>query len=147
MEQYYFSAKRGGFYPESLKDVYEKSPDGWPEDVISISNIDYKILIEGQAQGKIITADSNGKPVLSDPPAQTTAQLIAAEKARRTSLMVVATAAIAPLQDAVDIDEATGDEIAMLKAWKKYRVALSRLDLSAAPTITWPVPPTESQSE
>lgn len=32
-------------------------------------------------------------------------------------------------------------KLASLAAWKKYRVALNRLDLSAAPDITWPEKP------
>ena len=50
-------------------------------------------------------------------------------------------AAIAPLQDAVDVDDATDNELARLKAWKQYRVALNRLDLAAAPDIDWPAVP------
>lgn len=51
--------------------------------------------------------------------------------------------AIAPLQDAVDIDEATEDEVAALKAWKKYRVLLSRVSEQPGypDTIDWPAPP------
>ncbi|WP_208951211.1 tail fiber assembly protein [Rahnella sp. ChDrAdgB13] len=140
-EQYFYSAKTGGFYSESHKASYEASPNGWPDDAIAVSDDDYKALFEGQAKGKIITADSNGKPVLSDPPAPTQEELIAQATTQRDSLMAIATSAIAPLQDAVDIDEATDEEIALLKAWKKYRVALSRLDLSTAPDIEWPTQP------
>jgi len=71
----------------------------------------------------------------------TIAELIAQAKIKQDSLMAEATAAIAPLQDAVDIGEATADEIALLNAWKKYRVALNRLDLSTAPEIDWPLKP------
>lgn len=59
----------------------------------------------------------------------------------RENLQAEAALIIAPLQDAVDIDEATDEERANLTAWKKYRVALNRLDLSAAPDITWPEAP------
>ncbi|WP_010226171.1 tail fiber assembly protein [Pseudomonas donghuensis] len=50
---------------------------------------------------------------------------------------------IAPLQDAVDVEEATEDEAAALNAWKKYRVALSRVpDQPGYPTvIDWPTTP------
>lgn len=58
--------------------------------------------------------------------------------ARRSDFYATASAAISPLQDAVDIGDATDEEIALLTTWKKYRVALSRLDLSTAPDITWP---------
>lgn len=51
--------------------------------------------------------------------------------------------AIAPLQDAVDVDEATESDMAALKAWKKYRLALSRVpDQAGYPlSIEWPVAP------
>ncbi|THD43913.1 tail fiber assembly protein [Enterobacteriaceae bacterium ML5] len=71
----------------------------------------------------------------------TSAELMEQAQAKRDSLMAVATAAIAPLQDAVDIDEATDAEISLLKEWKKYRVELNRLDLSTAPNIDWPATP------
>ena len=55
----------------------------------------------------------------------------------------VADFTIAPLQDAVDLDEATAQEVASLKLWKQYRVLLSRV--SSQPdypkTINWPVAP------
>ena len=60
------------------------------------------------------------------------------EKAR---LMVIANNAIAPLQDASDFGIATETEQALLIEWKKYRVALNRVDTSLAPGITWPVMP------
>lgn len=70
-------------------------------------------------------------------------QLIAAIVADLAQRRAVADAAIAPLQDAVDIDEATADEEGRLKLWKKYRVALNRLpDQPGYPvTIDWPAPP------
>ena len=51
--------------------------------------------------------------------------------------------AIAPKHDALDLDEATEEELLLLKEWKKYRVSLNRLDLSTAPDIEWPEKPEE----
>lgn len=70
-------------------------------------------------------------------------QLVAAVVADLAQRRAVADAAITPLQDAVDIDEATADEEGRLKLWKKYRVALNRLpDQPGYPaTIDWPAPP------
>ncbi|WP_460420842.1 tail fiber assembly protein [Pseudomonas sp. ZL2] len=67
------------------------------------------------------------------------ATVVAETAARRAT----ADAAIDPLQDAVDIEDATEAEVAALKAWKKYRVALIRLpDQAGYPaTIDWPVAP------
>lgn len=68
-------------------------------------------------------------------------ELIAQATNKRDSLMAVATSAIAPLQDAVDIGSATDAEVELLKQWKTYRVALNRLDLTTAPNIKWPEKP------
>lgn len=48
---------------------------------------------------------------------------------------------IAPLQDAVDISIATDEEVTRLAEWKRYRVALSRIDTFKAPNIEWPERP------
>lgn len=59
------------------------------------------------------------------------------------SRRAVADTAIAPLQDAVDLGEATQAESAALVAWKRYRVALNRLhEQPGYPiTIDWPAAP------
>lgn len=49
-----------------------------------------------------------------------------------------ASAAIAPLQDAVDLAMATDAEVAMLQGWKTYRVLLNRVDTSKP---VWPEVP------
>jgi hypothetical protein len=74
-------------------------------------------------------------------PAPTPAEILAANTTTKDALLAVATMAIAPLQDAVDLDDATAAEIAMLKKWKQYRVAVSRMDLVAL-NPSWPVAPT-----
>lgn len=65
---------------------------------------------------------------------------VVAETARHRA---AADAAIAPLQDAVDLDEATPAEAALLKDWKRYRIALNRLpEQPGYPAeIDWPAPP------
>ena len=62
------------------------------------------------------------------------------ENAKRRA---VADKAIAPLQDAVDIDDATETDVLQLKAWKTYRVALNRLPEQPGypTTIVWPMSP------
>ncbi|MBI6855354.1 tail fiber assembly protein [Pseudomonas cichorii] len=58
----------------------------------------------------------------------------------RDSLLSVAALRIAPLQDAVDLDDASDAEISLLKKWKQYRIAVNRLDLTVDP-IGWPEQP------
>lgn len=99
---------------------------------IEVADIPEKVDING---GWIF----DGKKIIQR--VYTSEEYIAQATAKRDSLMAIANAAIAPLQDAVDIDDATEGEVALLKAWKTYRVALNRLDLSSAPDITWPERP------
>lgn len=75
--------------------------------------------------------------------AQAAEQLLAEVQAETARRRQVADTAIVPLQDAVDVDDATADEDALLKLWKKYRVALNRLpDQEGYPSqIDWPAPP------
>ncbi len=67
------------------------------------------------------------------------AQVVAENAARRD----VADKAIAPLQDAVELEEATEVEVALLKEWKRYRLALVRLpEQEGYPnSIEWPALP------
>ncbi|MFY0750205.1 tail fiber assembly protein [Pseudomonas sp. NFX5] len=62
---------------------------------------------------------------------------------KRDELLAVAALRIAPLQDAIDLDLASQDDVERLNLWKRYRVAVNRI--SSAPgyplDITWPVSP------
>lgn len=73
-------------------------------------------------------------------PPPTPEQAIANNTAERDRLLAAATLAIAPLQDAVDLDEATAEDIATLKKWKQYRVAVNRIDLTLE-SPGWPLAP------
>ncbi|QEM87159.1 DUF4376 domain-containing protein [Glaesserella parasuis] len=48
---------------------YDDSHGGFvPEGACEISAESYRLLLEGQAQGKLIIADDEGNPILSEPP-------------------------------------------------------------------------------
>ncbi|MGC6096567.1 tail fiber assembly protein [Citrobacter portucalensis] len=66
------------------------------------------------------------------------AELRAQAEEKKSELLSAATAAIAPLQDAVDEKMATAEEIIMLSEWKKYRVKVMRVDTNKP---EWPTPP------
>lgn len=55
-------------------------------------------------------------------------------------LRSIADYAIKPLQDAVDIDESTPEGLAALTLWKKYRIALSKVEAQPGypVSIDWP---------
>ncbi|EKS7213394.1 tail assembly protein [Enterobacter cloacae] len=137
-DRYFWSEKENGFYPESMKALYENSPDGWPGDAVEISEELYNSLLEGQSRGKVITSGSDGKPLLSDP----VIDHIAIAEAEKNLLVSEAEEMILPLQRAVKYDIASDEEKQRLKAWEIYSVKLSRIDTSAAPEIEWPEKPT-----
>lgn len=64
----FFSASTGGFYS---RDIHG---DNMPVDVVEITVEQHAALIEGHSQGKVISADVGGRPVLQDPPAPTPEQ-------------------------------------------------------------------------
>ena len=68
---------------------------------------------------------------------------ISAAVLERNRLQAEATARIAPLQDAADLEDATEAERVELDAWKRYRIALNRVPLqdSYPKAIDWPTPP------
>jgi len=72
---------------------------------------------------------------------------VARQAAYRKQAMATqyATARISTLQDAVELEMATDAETAALKAWKVYRVELSRLDIttSAPADDDWPSSPND----
>lgn len=79
-------------------------------------------------------------PPLAPMPTPTPSEILAANTATHDALLAQATLAIAPLQDAVDLEDATVAEIALLKLWKQYRVAVNRVDLTL-PDPVWPLQP------
>ena len=74
-------------------------------------------------------------------PPKTHEQYSIEAESQKSYLLSLATQKIAPLQDAVDLDIATEDELSQLKAWKKFRVLVNRVDTSLAPDIEWPEHP------
>lgn len=133
-EKYFWSARESGFYPESMKGLYEDSPDGWPEDAVEITAELYNALLAGQLNGKVIISDSDGTPRLSDP----VIDHIAIAEAEKSRLVSEAEEMILPLQRAVKYGIASEEEIERLKEWEIFSVKLSRIDTSLAPEIEWP---------
>lgn len=136
---HFFTAKELGFYDGDIKRAYD-SAGTWPSDATEITDADHALYSGQPPQGKVLGSD-NGLPAWVDAPPLTQEEQVLLAESKRTDCRSQADGAIAPLQDAVDLDMATADEGESLKAWKKYRVLLSRIDTSTAPDIDWPVPP------
>ncbi|EAO4394373.1 tail fiber assembly protein [Salmonella enterica] len=96
--------------------VYISAPGPLPENVTSVS-----------PDGEYQKWDSKTKVWVNDEAAEAAARLREAE-GTKNRLLQIASEKIAPLQDAVDLDEATDKEKASLLAWRKYRVQVNRVD-------------------
>lgn len=57
----YYAKSTGGFYSPDINPVI-------PADAVEISDETHRALLEGQAAGKLIVADADGRPTLQDPP-------------------------------------------------------------------------------
>ncbi|MGY2221837.1 tail fiber assembly protein [Pseudomonas gingeri] len=86
------------------------------------------------------TTDTPPEPIAL-PPVLT--DLVKLAKGKREQLLFAAGNSMGPLQDAVDLNEATVDEVDRLRGWKQYRIALNRIEQQPDfPTgIVWPVSP------
>ena len=62
MENQFYSASTGGFYTSEIHG------DNIPADAVEITEQQWKDLLDGQSNGKVIMPDANGYPTLQDPP-------------------------------------------------------------------------------
>lgn len=136
---HYFTAKEVGFYDSNIKDAYDRAGT-WPGDALEISDAEHALYSGQPPSGKMLGSE-NGRPAWVDMPPLTAEELAATTELKKASLRAVADSAIAPLQDAVELGIATEEETETYNQWRKYRVLLSRVDISTAPDIRWPDTP------
>ncbi|EQA0598879.1 tail fiber assembly protein, partial [Escherichia coli] len=79
----------------------------------------------------------NGTAWVKDAEAEKLFRIREAEE-KKARLIQEATDNITILQDAVNFEMATDEDVSMLSSWKKYRVLVSRIDINTAPDIVWP---------
>ncbi|EPX3666027.1 tail fiber assembly protein [Citrobacter koseri] len=134
------------FQPDTLKVAYDKSGVICciSKDVSSIYPRDFSV-VEVEITPENQDVDIMGGWVFKDgkiqPRQYSQNELVEQAEAKKAELLSAAAAAIAPLQDAVDIGEATEEESALLLEWRKYRVLLNRIKPADAPDIAWPEVP------
>lgn len=134
------------FSPDTLKIAYDA--DGIirsiSKDVSSIYPRDFSVT-EVAITEKNQTVDIFGGWVFSEgeikPRQYSPVELCLQAEVKKAELLSVAATKIAPLQDAVDLGDASEEETALLIAWKKYRVQINRIKLEDASSITWPEQP------
>ncbi|EJD6474338.1 MULTISPECIES: tail fiber assembly protein [unclassified Providencia] len=113
------------YYIDINNTVFAYSADGSQDNLISDA------LIE--------ITEKKALEIANPPPSKQ--QLIAEAEYQKQALLNEATAAIAPLQDAVDLGIATDEEREQLRTWKEYRVQVNRVDVGLGMSVNWPVSP------
>lgn len=135
---YFYSATTNMFYPAELLPVYEKR-SAWPDDAVHVAPEIYLEFAANLAPAGMMRASgADGLPVWVEIPY---AMHVKNAENKRKRLIEQAGKRIALLQDAVDFEDATSEEKKLLLKWKAYRLAVSRIDTSLAPNITWPEQP------
>lgn len=125
---YYLDPNTQEVYAYEPEVIAEESPS-WQEQFV---------LLDDKGLAKIRAAQA-----LANAP--TPEQILVGATAQRDNLLAIAAIRIAPLQDNVDLGNATAADEASLKKWKQYRIALNRVSEQAkySEAIDWPVPPAE----
>ena len=142
----YYSALANGFF---AADIHCELP----EDAIEISSEQHKALLDGQSNGKVITADADGRPILVDPPGPTESELAEMIRVKRdrnlTTLYAPATQQLSRWIDEAE-EEGSTEALAYYKtqraAWHAYADALCDLPEKegfpwAGEEVPWPVQP------
>lgn len=110
---------------------------------VEIADDNHPFKAEPLATGYVWISDAKGYPQLAkvEEPLFNHEQLVNAADLEKSRLITVASDAIAPLKDAVDLGIATDKEVYFYDEWRKYRVLVSRVDTNLAPDIIWPSQP------
>lgn len=135
------------FAYSDIKDIV-RLPDGFTCSVKFDHRDDYLTFLaradDVEAHGRAIHAACAAKRATKVPNYfPTDAELLAAVQDRLSRELRRANSAVTIYQDRVDVDDATATDVALLRAWKVYRVGLNRLpDQESFPhSLTWPTVP------
>ncbi|WGM02971.1 tail fiber assembly protein [Arsenophonus nasoniae] len=140
-ETYYFGQRKLAWFAASMKKDYIEA-GSWDDKAKAVPYSVYREFALSEAPlGKMLGSTDDGYPTWIDIPPRPKKELIADAEGEKRRLMQGATDVIIPLQDAVDLEMATEDEITQLRNWKLYRLNVYRTDTSNAPDIDWPKKP------
>lgn len=135
---YVYRASTGGFYCDELEAVYRKAGT-WPGFFVRVSDEDYRNLMEGLSQGKMIVPNKQCYPVLQERPAPSRDELIAEAEEKRRELIEFALQSISVIQlKQMNGRSLTTKELTRLNDVLDYIEALEAIDTGTAPDIAWP---------
>ncbi|MGJ0630137.1 tail fiber assembly protein [Xenorhabdus bovienii] len=138
--RYFYSVTTNAFYPAAERDNFVRA-GSWPADAKQVDDSVYDQFSGSPPVGQRRVVGDKGLPTWGDIPPPTPEQLQQRAESQKQRLMNAARDIIAPLQDAVDLNIATGAEKSALTEWRKYRVLLNRVDCTTAPDVKWPEQP------
>lgn len=135
----FYSKSTGGFYDTEIHG------NAIPSDAVEITNEEHAALLIGQSAGKLITADTNGAPVLTDPVPTPLPDLIAFAKVKIRAMRSGAFASLAGIQSQAlaNGDTATAKAISNLQDMLKVLPDIdlsgckTQADIEAAFTAAW----------
>ncbi len=135
---YVYRASTGGFYCDELEAEYRKAGT-WPGFFVRVSDDDYRNLMEGVSQGKIIVPNKQCYPVLQERPAPTRDEHIAEAEEKRRALIESALQSISVIQlKQMNGRSLTEKEVTRLNDVLDYIEALEATETDTAPDIHWP---------
>jgi len=138
MNNFYYSKSENAFFSLALKEQYI-SAGSWPADAVPVDESVYEAFaLTVPPADKIRVPGNDGFPAWGNIPAPTADDIALANERIKLQLRSVADSEIEWRQDAADTGMATERESADLTKWKKYRVMLMRVDITAP---VWPVLP------
>ncbi|MBJ8823618.1 tail fiber assembly protein [Citrobacter europaeus] len=128
----FYSKSTGGFYDAEI------SGDDIPDDVVEITDETWIELLNGQAEGKIITGDENGYPVLIDPPPPSYEELVQMAENERRRLLAHADAVMLDWRTELMLGEISDANKAKLSAWIAYKNEVKAVDVTIDPAhVKW----------
>lgn len=139
---YFYSAKNNAFYPQELKEAYQRAST-WPDDLVEITEEEYQPIILAQSFGKVIAADNNGFPVLKEPIINWQGKAKSDLKNRLLDVNNIVSDWKAELQ----LGTLSEENKAKLISWLEYANKLKALDVGDVTTeddyknIDWPAKP------
>jgi len=138
--RYFYSPSENLFYVEDWESDYGIS---WPQDCISITEMQFIEFSSSPPVGKIRVSGIDGYPAWEDTPLPTQEEQIAVADAEKQRLIDQANAYMNSKQwpGKAALGRLKGDELAQYNLWLDYLDALESVDTSSAPDIEWPTPP------
>lgn len=136
---YFYSAATNSFYPVLLRADYDAAQT-WPVDALPISDRWYQYLLSGQTDGKRITSNEYGQPVLSDPAPQTEEERIQQAEDKKQALLREVREKTQLWQTQLSLGIISEADKQRLTDWMLYAQAVDAVD-TAGSVVSWPEQP------